>query len=204
MYRRISSRAIRASNFDLPHAILFRGDPRRIRPALGRPPGLTRRPSSSPASRARRHGVSRNTPAETKPASMPIARRSAAAHFEIPSSKVRQDQAGIYVLACLDMTTGPAPSPRAARLYYGDNNAAVNRYRFTSPRKAHAISSRRSSAHRRRSNRDAMAVAHCRYRLPPGRAMRDPASTISCFMLQRRQHHHDRDALSITSSRRER
>jgi alkanesulfonate monooxygenase SsuD/methylene tetrahydromethanopterin reductase-like flavin-dependent oxidoreductase (luciferase family) len=77
-------------------------------------------------------GVSRNTPAETKPAIAAYRnaiRRADGSEFV---GKFANEHAGVYVIACCheDDRTGRELACAAARWYYGDNEAEVNRYRF--------------------------------------------------------------------------
>ena len=79
-------------------------------------------------------GVTRNTPAETKPA---IAAYRSAIKTSGPSEwlgKWRNEHVGVYAIGACDADdrVGREIACAAARWYYGDNEAEVNRYRFAS------------------------------------------------------------------------
>jgi alkanesulfonate monooxygenase SsuD/methylene tetrahydromethanopterin reductase-like flavin-dependent oxidoreductase (luciferase family) len=77
-------------------------------------------------------GVTRNTPAETAPA---IATYRTMIRNSRPSQwlgKQRNEQVGVYAIAACDADDrlGRKLACDAARWYYGDNDAEVNKYRF--------------------------------------------------------------------------
>ena len=77
-------------------------------------------------------GVTRNTPDETAPA---VAAYRAAIRSSRPSEwlgRKSNDQVGVYAIAACDSddAVGRRLACAAARWYYGDNDAEVNKYRF--------------------------------------------------------------------------
>ena len=79
-------------------------------------------------------GVTRNTPDETKPAI--AAYRSAIRSGDRSKfvGKAANEHVGVYAVACChdDDRTGRDLACAAARWYYGDNDAEINKYRFGS------------------------------------------------------------------------
>jgi alkanesulfonate monooxygenase SsuD/methylene tetrahydromethanopterin reductase-like flavin-dependent oxidoreductase (luciferase family) len=79
-------------------------------------------------------GVTRNTPAETKPAIDAYRRSIRGGDRSKLLGKFANEHVGAYAIACLDDDDrrGRELVCAAARWYYGDNEAEVNRYRFGS------------------------------------------------------------------------
>ena len=79
-------------------------------------------------------GVTRNTPAETTPAVEAYRKAIRSGDRSKFVGKFANEHVGVFALACLhdDDRTGRDLACAAARWYYGDNDAEVNRFRFAS------------------------------------------------------------------------
>ena len=90
-------------------------------------------------------GVTRYTPAETKPH---VAAYRAAIRSATPIGRFVNDQAGVFAIGCVhdDDGVGRAVGCAAARFYYGDNDAELNHVRFGSSEGVARIRARMAGA----------------------------------------------------------
>lgn len=79
-------------------------------------------------------GVTRNTPAETKPAVAAYRAAIKSADSSRFLGRSRNEQVGVFAIGCChpDDRAGREIGCAAARWYYGDNDAEINRFRFGS------------------------------------------------------------------------
>ena len=79
-------------------------------------------------------GVTRNTPAETRPAIAAYRAAVKSADGSCFLGKSRNEQTGVFAIGCChpDDRVGRGIGCAAARWYYGDNDAEINRFRFGS------------------------------------------------------------------------
>lgn len=105
-------------------------------------------------------GVTRNTPAETAPhiAAFKEAIRDADASTLV--ARVKNPQAGVFAISCLhdDDRTGRDLACAAARWYYGDNDAELNRVRFATDGGVGKISDKIAKRSNDELIEDAMAI----------------------------------------------
>jgi len=81
-------------------------------------------------------GVTRNTPAETKPAVAAYREASRSSGDAGLLGRFRNEQTGVFAIGYCDKDdrVGREVGCAAARWYYGDNDAEINRFRFASAR----------------------------------------------------------------------
>jgi alkanesulfonate monooxygenase SsuD/methylene tetrahydromethanopterin reductase-like flavin-dependent oxidoreductase (luciferase family) len=105
-------------------------------------------------------GVTRNTPAETAP--FVTAYREAIRNADASTlvARVKNDQTGVFAISCVDQDDrrGRDLACAAARWYYGDNDAELNRVRFATDGGLNRVSDKIAGRSNDQLIEDAMAI----------------------------------------------
>jgi alkanesulfonate monooxygenase SsuD/methylene tetrahydromethanopterin reductase-like flavin-dependent oxidoreductase (luciferase family) len=105
-------------------------------------------------------GVTRNTPAETKPAIEAWRAALRASRREDWAGRFVNEQNGVFAIACCDADDRKARdiACAAARWYYGDNDAEINQVRFSTGGGVNKVTSKIGSRSNDELIADAMAI----------------------------------------------
>jgi alkanesulfonate monooxygenase SsuD/methylene tetrahydromethanopterin reductase-like flavin-dependent oxidoreductase (luciferase family) len=105
-------------------------------------------------------GVTRNTPDETAPFVRAFREGLRSADASSLVARVKNDQAGVFAISCVDEDDrrGRALACAAARWYYGDNDAEVNRVRFATDGGVNRVNDKIASRSDDQLIEDAMAI----------------------------------------------
>jgi len=105
-------------------------------------------------------GVTRNTPEETRPFIKAYREAIAAADASTMVSTVKNEQAGVFAIAALDKddARGRELACKAARWYYGDNDAELNKARFATAGSVSKVNDKIASRSNEQLIEDAMAI----------------------------------------------